>query len=393
MVDGPGRGLRPFAQLAGVNTALVHLDPAGAALPSPATVAAQVAHLRREGEVGPYLAQAEAEAVLDDARRRIGELVGGRGTDVALVESATRGFTALLAAWPLPPRARIGVTPGEYGSNRMALEAGARAGRWSLVEIPCDGSGRVALDALDGALDGLGLVTFPHVPSQRGIAQPAAEIARRCRAAGVAVLLDVAQTAGHLDLATIGADAWVGTSRKWLRGPRGVGFVALRPGLADELTPPWPTLSTATWDDCGGAPRPVQGAARFEPGEAPIAARVGLAAALAELAAKGLHVVAARTRALGQAARHRLHGAGGWEVIEPLDEPTGTVTLRHASRHPSDVHAALLDRGIVTSCVPVARAPLDLSRPVLRASFHGGYAGDDDAERLATALEGLSAVG
>jgi pyridoxal 5-phosphate dependent beta-lyase len=372
---------------------LVHLDAAGSALPAPATVDAQVAHLRREAVVGGYVAQVEAEPALARARERLAAVLDVGAHEVALVESATRGFTTLLAAWPLPPRARVGVVPSEYASNRMALQAGLAAGRWSLVELPVGEHGRIDLEGLELALGrGLDLVTFPHVPSHRGVVQPAAEVARRCRAAGVPLLLDVAQSAGQLDVRGLGADAYVGTSRKWLRGPRGVGFVAVRAPLLERLRPPWPELANAAWCPDGGPPSFLPGAARLAGGEVPVAAQVGLAAALDAAAAEAEAVLAA-TAELGATARRRLDGLAGWRVQEPNDEPGGMVTLAHDRLDPARVQPALLHRGVVTALIPTSRAPLDLSRPVLRASFHGGYAEVDDVERLAAELAGNDGPG
>jgi hercynylcysteine S-oxide lyase len=185
----------------------------------------------------------------------------------------------------------------------------------------------------------------------------------------------VAQAAGHVPLTAVGADAYVGTARKWLRGPRGTGWLAATGALAAMLVPEYPGLTGL------GA----RGVARLEVGEAPIAAQVGLGVALDELAAGDLVAVTARIAALGAMARRRLDGVAGWRVQEPLDEPSGIVTLAHPDRDPATVAGELLGDGIVTSAIPAPRAAGDLAGPVLRVSLHA-YCEPDDLDRLEFSL-------
>lgn len=338
---------------------MIHLDAAGCARQSEATTAAVVAHLRREQEVGGYVAEEEARPVVEQLRGDLGALLGAAPEHVALVGSASGAFAALFEAWPLSTGARIGTLPTEYGSNRAVLAAAAARGEVVLVDLPVDEAGHVDVPRLAEAFP-LDLVTFPVVPAHVGIVQPAAEVAAACRAAGVPVVLDVAQALGHVDLAGVEADAFVGTSRKWLRGPRGVGFVAVDPARAQVR----------------------------DHDEANMAGRVGLANAVAELRAADPADVAERIAVFGRLARHRLAEATDWQVGEPLDEPTGLVTLRHPTADPEQVCRALVAAGIVTSAPPIPPPVGDGRTRVLRASFHA-YSTADEIDALAAALDHL----
>jgi pyridoxal 5-phosphate dependent beta-lyase len=353
----------------------VPLDAAGCACPSTGVLDATVAHLRREAAIGGYAAEAEARPALVAVRSRLGALIGLSGESVALAPNATVAFTTLLGAWPLRPEARIGVVGSEYASNRMALEGLAARRGWSLVMLATDRDGRLDRDRLTDSLRRLDLVTFPVLASHRGVVQPAADTVRLAHAAGVPVLLDVAQAAGHVPLGAVGADAYVGTARKWLRGPRGTGWLAASGAIAATLVPEYPGLTGL------GA----RGVARLELGEAPISAQVGLGVALDELAAVDLAAVTARIAALGALARRGLDGVAGWQVQEPLDEPSGIVTLAHPDHDPAMVARQLLEDGIVTSAIPATRAAGDLAGPVLRVSLHA-YCGPDDLDRLELSL-------
>ncbi|MBG0830234.1 ergothioneine biosynthesis PLP-dependent enzyme EgtE [Planomonospora sp. ID67723] len=353
-----------------------HLDAAGCNVPSDRVLDAVVAHLRREREAGGYRASGDLRA----ARSALAALVGADARDVAFLESGTAAMAALLGGWRLPPGSRVGFTRTEYGSTLMLLRRLAGDRGWRLVEVPVDGDSRVDPDGLRSVLAaGLDLLTVPHIASHRGVVQPAREIGRLCRDAGVPLVLDVCQSLGHVDTGDIGATAYVGTSRKWLAGPRGVGFLIV-PGLAGdgvgdgrhrEMDAAAPALGGHVWAD--GQPSPLAGAARYETSEGPIAARAGFGAAVLEHHELGPAAVRARLAELGVMARRLLDGAGGWRAAEPLGEPSAVVTLRpppgaDPAAAVADAASRAAEAALLVGTVPVARAPLDMPAPVLRVS-------------------------
>ncbi|WP_239404702.1 aminotransferase class V-fold PLP-dependent enzyme [Frankia sp. Cj3] len=394
----PGLPATPFERLAARwqaardSSEIIHLDAAGCARMSRATIAATGAYLAEESRAGGYVAEIRHSEPLAQLRADLANLLGPdlSAGDVAFHHSASTAFAALVDAWPLPAGGRIGVVPGEFGSNAMVLAARAARDGIDLIDLPVDGYGRIDLDALDrhgpAGLD-LDLVTFPHVPSQRGIVQPAAEVAARATAAGVPLLLDVAQSLGHVPTVGLGAAAYVGTSRKWLCGPRGVGVLAISEQIIERLVAPARCLHTASWDG-HGPPVPLTGIAALGIGESAAAARVGLARAVGELVDAGTAAVSGRIAALGTLARRRLDGVAGWRVGEPLAEPSGIVTL--VPPPGVDPHAVrdrlYAEAGILTSAFATSRAPREMTGPLLRASPHV-YSDPAEIEALADALD------
>lgn len=338
-------------------TGVVHLDVAGAGRPSREVLEAEIAHLHREAALGSYVAQQLAAERIDAGRAALAALVGLDAGDVCFLDGAGTAFATLLAAWPLPRGARIGTVPSEYGANARALDRLARERGWRLVPLPVDDLGRIT--GLPGDLD---LAAFPQVASQRGIVQPVEEVF----AAGVPLLLDIAQSLGQTPVPP-GCAAYVGTSRKWLCGPRGVGFAVVDPHVQAGLEES-PTL----------APTHCTGMQRWETQEAHVAGRVGLAVAAGQWTPD---VLPAIHRAAVQ-ARELLDGVAGWQVREPVGEPTGITTL--VGGDPFATRAGLLEDGFVTSAVPASRSA-DLDAPVLRVST-AAWVAAADLERLAPAL-------
>ena len=349
-----------------------HLDSAASSRQSHHALEAAAHHARHEAELGGYVAEAAADDLLQQGRSVLGGLVGMAAADVAFVESAQAALIALLSGWRLPPGTRVACLPGEYAPTIAQLRAiGLRP-----EPLPVDGLGRADVDGIARLLsdDPPAVLHLTHIGSHRGLLQPAADVVRLCREAGVPIVLDAAQSLGHVD-SDLGADAVYGTSRKWLAGPRGVGFLCVRPWLAAQLTPVLPE------------PEGVPPMRAFESGEAHVAGRVGLVVAVGEHLAAGPHRARERLAALGGATRQLLDGVGGWRVVEPPDEPTATTTLVP----PDGVDVVdtrtrlLVERGIVTSAIGPERAPGEMTGPVLRISPHLD-ASIDDLEALAAAL-------
>ena len=358
--------------------AVVHLDSAAAGRQSTEVLDAVAAHARSEAEVGAYPAQRSAEPLLQQGRSVLAGLVGMAAADVAFTESASASVRTLFGRWRLPPGTRVGVLPGEYWHNLAVL---TDVGLVPVV-LPADELGRADLAGIERALrhDPPAVVHVTLVASHRGVVQPGGELAALCQAAGVPLVLDVAQALGHVDC-DLGADVAYAPARKWLAGPRGVGFLVMRPSITAQLTP---VLPPELFDD-GGAD--VGHARWYESHDAHVAGRVGLVIALGEHLAAGPDRVRARLAALGRAARERLDGRAGWSVVEPLDEPTAITTVRPPAGVDVAATAARLaaEHGVLVTAVGRERARRELTGPVLRVSPHLD-ATLDDLDALAAAV-------
>ena len=218
-----------------------------------------------------------------------------------------------------------------------------------------------------------------QVASHRGLVQPVAEAAALCKAAGVPLWVDAAQAIGHVD-AACGADVIYATSRKWLTGPRGVGLL----GVAE---PWWGSLKVRIPAMLGGDAPPVRA---LESDEANAAGRVGLAEAVALHMAAGPDAVPARLAEVGRMTRKVLADLPGWEVVGDVDAPCSTTALRPLDgQDPVAVRRRLIDEHrIVTSASAVARAPREMTGPMLRVSGHLDCSAEDLGV-LRAALAGL----
>ncbi|AQA02767.1 ergothioneine biosynthesis PLP-dependent enzyme EgtE [Mycobacterium sp. MS1601] len=356
----------------------IHLDSAACSRQSFAVIEAVAQHARHEAEVGGYMAAVAAEPVLDAGRSAIAALTAMTADDVVFTTGSNHALDLLLGVWP--GRRTLACVPGEFGPNLAIMAANG----FDVRALPVDADGRVVVEAAATMLTAAppSLVHLTGVASHRGVAQPVEELTAACRALGIPLVLDAAQALGQIDCA-VGADAVYSSSRKWMAGPRGVGFLAVKPGLARRLvrrTPP------ASWDV------PVGVLESFDHVEANVAARVGFSLAVGEYLAAGPDQMRARLSQIGKTVRTALDGVAGWQVSEPVDEPTAITTLRPPPGvDPATVRQWLIEhRGIVTTAAEVARAPFELTGPVLRVSPHVDVT-SEDLEGFASALTDATA--
>ncbi|HFE44247.1 MAG TPA: aminotransferase class V-fold PLP-dependent enzyme, partial [Nannocystis exedens] len=195
------------------------------------------------------------------------------------------------------------------------------------------------------------------------------------QAAGVPFLLDACQTVGQLeiDVREIGCDLLSGTGRKFLRGPRGTGFLYINPKLAPRLRPPSVDLYAARWS----APENFsffEGARRFEQFEFNHAARVGLGVAVDHALSWGLPRIEARVRSLAEDLRHALAGIAGVVVRDPGVQRGGIVTFTVDGYDPASVFGAASAMRVHLGISPDWGTLLDMRarglRAVVRASVH-----------------------
>lgn len=370
---------------------VLHLDHAGSSLPPEPVLQATVGHLALEARVGGYRAAALRAEALEAGYDDLAALVGATRDEVAVVDSATRAWQLLLAGLDLGPGDRVLCTEAEYASNQLAfLQLRARRGI-DVVPVPDGADGTIDLEALDRELArGAAVVSLTHVPTHSGTVQPAHAVGARTRAAGVPLLLDACQSLGQVDLREVPWDLLSATGRKYLRGPRGTGLLAVRKAWLDRLAPPLADLQGATWQPPDGFVL-RDDARRFELWERSVAGQLGLAAAARYALDHDPTWLEARIAQQGGALRARLAEIAGIEVHDRGSALCGLVTFAVDGVAPRALRDALWGRDIHTSVTdPTRTGPTSPGMaPRLRASVHA-LTTDDELDRFVAAVEELA---
>ena len=305
-----------------------HFNNAGAALMPTPVIATVQDHLQRELMLGGYEAAAEQTAALEQVYACIARLLGCAAHEIACVENATVAWSMAFYGIPFQAGDRILTSQVEYASNVIALLQVAQRTGAQIEVIPSDEWGRVSVEALRELLDErVKLIAITHVPTNGGLINPAAEIGALAREAGVLYLLDACQSAGQLplDVGELGCDFLTATGRKFLRGPRGTGFLYVREALLATFEPPMLDLHAATWV----APDRYElraDARRFENWETNIAAKLGLGAAVEYALAWGLDAIAQRVQVLAAYLRAELQAVPAVTIHDQGAEQCGITT-------------------------------------------------------------------
>ncbi|MGH3342817.1 MAG: aminotransferase class V-fold PLP-dependent enzyme [Carbonactinosporaceae bacterium] len=357
---------------------VAHLNNAGAALPPQPVLDAVIDHLRLEAEIGGYEAAARRHDAVEHTYDALADLIGARRDEIAVVENATRAWDMAFYAIPFRPRERILTSTAEYASNALAFLQAAQRHDVQIDVVPDDESGQLDVDALRDMLDErVRLVAISHIPTQNGLVNPAAEVgkevARLVREHGALYLLDACQSAGQLplDVREIGCDLLSGTGRKFLRGPRGTGFLYCSRRVLDRLEPPFVDLHAATWT--GEREYELRDdARRFENWETYYAGKIGLGVAADYALDLGLDAIAQRVIRLAEALRARLRDTPGVSVHDRGTRQCGIVTFTLDGHDPDDVAGGLRASGVNVSVSPGGNARFDphAVTPCVRASVH-----------------------
>jgi cysteine desulfurase/selenocysteine lyase len=368
-----------------------HLNNAGAALMSRHTLEAVTSHLELEARIGGYEAAAAAAEQAEHTYDVLARLVGAARDEIAVVENATRAWDMAFYSLPLHEGDRILTARAEYASNAIAYLQTARRRGVQVETVPDDESGQLSVDALREMLDErVKLVAVTHVPTQSGLVNPAAEIGRVTRAHGITYLLDACQSVGQLpiNVAEIGCDLLTATGRKYLRGPRGTGFLYCSRRMLDRLEPPFLDLHAATWT--GSETYQVRpDARRFENWETYYAGKVGLGVAADAALGLGLAAIEQRVTGLAATLRERLGSRPGVRVHDRGRRLCGIVTFTVDGHDPHAVADGLRAQGINVSVSLADQARWDLEPrgldAVVRASVHY-YNTPEELDRLCAAL-------
>ncbi len=369
----------------------IHLNNAGAGLMPRPVVDALHAHIDLEAAIGGYEAAERKSVECEAVYVSVARLLGAEPREIALLENATLAWDMAFYGLRFRPGDRILTGRAEYGANFVAyLQVAKRSG--AVVEVvPDNAFGETDPEALAAMLDErVKLISLTWIPTNGGLVNPAAEIGAIARRHGIPFLLDACQAAGQLpiDVAALGCDMLSATGRKFLRGPRGTGFLYVRQGFLEQIEPPMIDHAAAPWI-APDAYRLRDDARRFETWENAYALRLGLGAAVDYTLDIGLEAIRDRSFGLARRLRDALRGLRGVTLHDLGRTPGAIVTFTLDGADSRDVKQLLAARRINVSVSDPDNTLLDARArdlpPLVRASPHY-YNSEAEVDALAEAV-------
>jgi selenocysteine lyase/cysteine desulfurase len=355
---------------------VLHFNNAGSSLMPQRVLDVTVDYLNLEAQIGGYEAADRQEALIEQFYIDAAEMLNCDPDEIAFIENATRAWDMAFYAIPFQLGDRILTARAEYASNVIAFLQMAEQRGVSVEVIPSEETGELSVSALGEMMDdNVRLIAMTHVPTNGGLVNPAAEVGKVAREAGVLYLLDACQSVGQMpvDVQAIGCDMLSTTGRKYLRGPRGTGFLYVRREVIPVLEPPMLDLHAAQWT----APDQFitrDDARRFENWETNYAGKVGLATALDYAMGWGLDAIYARVQELASSLRACLRDIPGVTVTDIGEEQCGIVTFMVEGHPANEIQQTLAQQAINVTTSSTSSTRFDMEARgltlIVRASVH-----------------------
>ena len=379
----------------------IHLNNAGAALMPQSVLDTITEHLRLESEIGGYEAAAKKDSQLQEFHRVLASFLNTQSRNIAYAGSATDAYNRALSSIPFEENDVLLTTQDDYVSNHIAFIQLQKLRKIQFVVAPVDeASGGVDLEAMEQLIKKHRpkLVAVTHIPTNSGLIQDVETIGRLCRQYESWYLVDACQSVGQLplDVEKIQCDFFSATFRKFLRGPRGAGFLYVSDrALEAGLEPLFLDLHSALWtEELEYQASPS--AKRFELWERPHALILGSIEAVSIAQKIGMESIQARVQHLAKLARTILSEIPTVQVLDQGTRLGGIVTLNLPDKNPNDLKHQLQERKINTSVVLHDSALYDFNRKqvewALRVSPHY-YNLEEEVETLAGCLKEIILMG
>lgn len=375
---------------------VTHFNHSGNSLPTSRTLAAIHEHLHREALYGGMEIAPDAIKLVEKARADTAEILGAESSEIAFTTSGSAGFGLVFAALPtLRKGDRVLVGRHEWGGNLSTIRTVADRVGAKIDVIPCREDGSVDPEALAAMIDDrVRLVSLTWLPANGGLINDAAAIGKITRKAGIPYFVDAGQALGQMpiDVKEIGCDMLKGTTRKFLRGPRGTALIYVRDGFTDRLNPAFVDVQSGPWQKDGPTPR--RDARLFETVEGSLALLVGMGVAIEQAKSLGLETIRTRIRALSTRLRNGLAELPKVNLQDlGSEEKSGLVSFTVDDMDAQSMRRALADRRINVGANGVAYTPYDMTArgltEIIRASV-SYYNTESEIDHLVAAVHEIS---
>ena len=374
---------------------VLHFNNAGASLMATPVINAVKRHFELEIMNGSYEVQAIDAELIDSFYPNAAKLINAKPSEIAFIENATRSWDMPFYGLKFKAGDRIITAEAEYASNFIAFLQMQKKVGIEIDVIPNDEYGQLSVKALQNKIDKrTKLIAITHVPTQGGLVNPVEEVGKIAKQANIFYLLDATQSVGQMpvDVQKIGCDALCATGRKFLRGPRGTGFLFVSEKVLDQIEPPFLDLHAAVWDQMKHY-KMMEGSRRFETWETNYANKIGLSTAINYALDIGLDVIYARIEKISKLLRENLSQIPGIILEDLGKQKCGIVTFIH-KEIPSEILSKQLKENKINTSVSIEEyARLDLERrglkSLVRASVHY-YNTEEEVSRFCETLERIT---
>ncbi|HKK44519.1 MAG TPA: aminotransferase class V-fold PLP-dependent enzyme [Balneolaceae bacterium] len=373
---------------------VIHFNNAGASLMPQQVVTAINSYLKQELHHGGYETARHYHSDLENIYEHIAGFINGETEEIALLENATEAWNMAFYSIDFEDGDRILTSVSEYASNFINYLHLKKRIKATIDVIPNDQYGQTSVESLEKMMDErVKLVSITHIPTNNGLVNPIEKIGAITQNYDCFFLVDACQSVGQypIDVQQIKCDMLSATGRKYLRGPRGTGFLYISQEKIQRLIPPFLDLHSAAWIDENHY-KIREDSRRFENWESNKAAQIGLGAAIRYAADIGIDNIWKRVTYLADYLRNLLSEIPKVTVQDIGQTQCGIVTFTVDSLQPKVVQKKLSDKNINVNTSNKSSTLIDMQKrnleELVRASIHY-YNTEKEIEQMATALRSI----
>lgn len=355
---------------------MLHLNNAGSALMPKPVIKEINEYITLETRLGGYEAATLTHDKSQNFYHYASKLINANPHEISYMENATRAWEVVFHSLNLGDGDRIITSTHEYGSNYLAFLLLKKRKNIHIEILPNDAYGQVCLFTLKNIIcNKTKLISIPHIPSNNGLINPAEEVGIIAESKNIFYLLDTTQSLGQIpiDVKKIKCNALCATGRKYLRGPRGSGFLYVDSSSLELLEPPFINLYTADWISPNDF-RFHNNNKRFETFEFSHANRLGFAAAIKYTLQLGIDPINQRIQVLSNTLRDKLCNLKGVTLQDTGIKKSGLVTFSIEKIPLLEVYNKLKEKNINISICWNSYARIDSKErkvgDLIRASVH-----------------------
>ena len=355
----------------------IHFNNAGSSLPPKCVTDTVINYLVQEAQVGGYELYESEVNRLEFVYDQISQLINANREEIALMESATRAWTSLFYSLEWKKGQVILTSQTDYASNFISYLQIQKEKGIILEVLPQSKHGEICLESLENRLQkgDVKLVSLSHIPTNGGLIQPVEKVGSLTQKYNCLFLLDACQSVGQCptDVQKIQCDFLTATGRKYLRGPRGTGFLYVKKKHFSWLTPCSLDLFSANLTSKNSY-EVRQDARMFESWESSPALRLGLGEACEYAYKLGVEKTFKKIKQLGNLLRQELQQVKGIEVHDLGKEKGGIVSFDLKDKDSLKVKKELSQRKVNVSVSYKTSTFFDMEErglgDILRASVH-----------------------
>ena len=331
----------------------IHFNNAGASLMPQPVIDSMIGHIQLEATMGGYESADLKAKEIAGFYDSVGQLLNCSAKNIAFTSSATNSFSRGLSCIPFQEGDSILLANEDYISNQIAFLSLQKKFKLKILRAKSLPSGGVDVEDMKRLMDvhHPKLVSLTHVPSNTGLIQPVEEVGKLCAERNIYYLVDACQSVGQMpeDVQKIRCDFLSATMRKFLRGPRGAGFLYVSDKIINQkLEPLFIDMRGADWISADEY-SPRMDARRFEEWELPYALVLGSKAAIDYANVIGLEKIKERNTYLCNRVRKGISEINGLRLLDIGANQSSIITVEISRQEAQEVLHGLRNENINTS--------------------------------------------